>query len=845
MTATAEPQSLSRAGRHLAGARVGFFLPTGLLVASGMASLIFQVIWIKQLTLIVGVEVHAVATVVAAFFAGLALGSLVWGRVADRIARPLRLYGIVEFAAALLGLGTAHILASSAPLFARLEDTNTILAWALPIAAVAIPAFLMGGTLPALVRFLSASGDIGRIGGRLYAANTMGAVFGALLPPFLLIPSFGVLGTAMSAATIGVVAGTVALFSDLRLRPGAKIPTARVESNHATASTGNRAALTLYGAAGGVALGYEIVWTQAIVPYMSTRAFAFSIVLATYLVGLAIGAALYARFAGRTREPWGAFGLLIAAAGLAALLGVVALGRWLILAQSGAEASVLALTGSSLAGISARFVVAASAVVLLPTLLLGAAFPAVLRLTGSADRPGGAVGAVVAVNTLGGILGTTLTGFVLIPSFGLLRTLGILAVIAALIGLAALWRGGVGGKLRLTVTGLAVAALAVAILVPYDRLASVLQRSEGTTLAFYEEGRGGTVAVIEQGQEPKRFHRLYIQGVSNSGDAMPSLRYMRLQSLLPLILHNGEPRSALVIGYGTGITAGALLRDPALDKRVVAELLPAVLRAGPLFEGTFGAATDPRLEIRLRDGRRELQRSDEHYDLITLEPPPPSAAGVVNLYSSDFYRLAASRLESKGIVAQWLPLPTQNEDDTRSLVRSFLDVFPHASLWTTELHEMLLVGSLAPVALDWPTIRERFARPDTASALAEVGVATPEALIATFVMDRDGLETFVGDAEAVTDDRPRIEYADWVRGRDFGSVLPDLLNLRTEPPLQNADPSTLAAIDARRVELLTFYHAGMAAYAGDQPAWAADMRDVLAADPENPYYRWFATRAAE
>ena len=143
---------------------------------------------------------------------------------------------------------------------------------------------------------------------------------------------------------------------------------------------------------------------------------------------------------------------------------------------------------------------------------------------------------------------------------------------------------------------------------------------------------------------------------------MPSLRYMRLQALLPLIVHAGEPRSAMVIGYGTGITAGALSRYPGLERRVVAELLPGVLHAAPLFKGSYGASQGPGLDVRLKDGRRELLGSAERYDLITLEPPPPSAAGVVNLYSQDFYSLAAARLNSQGIVAQWLPLPTQNLD---------------------------------------------------------------------------------------------------------------------------------------------------------------------------------------
>ncbi|NUO87634.1 MAG: spermidine synthase, partial [Cupriavidus sp.] len=342
-----------------------------------------------------------------------------------------------------------------------------------------------------------------------------------------------------------------------------------------------------------------------------------------------------------------------------------------------------------------------------------------------------------------------------------------------------------------------------------------------------------------QSSATNRFRRLYIQGVSNSGDAMTSQRYMRLQALLPLIVHNGTPKSALVIGLGTGITAGATLAWPGLERRVVAELLPPVARAVPSFKGNFGVATDPRVEIRLRDGRRELLQSPQQYDLITLEPPPPSAAGVANLYSTDFYRLAATRLQPGGLVAQWLPLPTQNDADTRMLVRSFLDVFPHATLWTTELHEMLLVGSMSPLALDVAQVRARFAQPEVAAALQAVGVRSAAALLATWVTDRAGLDWYAADAPAVTDDRPRIEYAGWVRPDAFPESLSRLLSLQSEPPLAGADDAFWRELRHEREILHTFYRAGLDAYRGDREAWASHITQAMRADPDNPYYAWF------
>jgi spermidine synthase len=382
-------------------------------------------------------------------------------------------------------------------------------------------------------------------------------------------------------------------------------------------------------------------------------------------------------------------------------------------------------------------------------------------------------------------------------------------------------------------------AVLTAVLTPEDRVARPSPRGRaGGALLFFEEDPGGTVAVLDQRATNASFRRLYIDGVSNSGDAMPSLRYMRMQALLPLITHHGNPQSALVIGFGTGITTGALLQFPGLEQRVCAELLKGVIHAASFFQGNFSAASNPKIEIRLRDGRHELLRSAENYDLITLEPPPPSAAGVVNLYSTDFYRLARRRLKANGIFAQWWPLATQNDEDSRSLVRSFLDVFPYCSLWTTEIHEMLLVGSPQPLELDVPRILARFQQPQIAAALQGVGINSAAALLGTWITGREGLERYAHGALPVTDDRPRIEYAPWLRRGEFVRVLPRILALQTDPPLDNAGEPFRRDVAQERRRLLDFYAAALYAYRGERKLWAESISRVLNEDGQNPYFRW-------
>jgi len=814
-----------------------------LLFLSGSTALAFQTLWVKQLTLVVGVEVFAVALGVAAFFAGLAAGSAVFGVRVDRGGRPLRWYAGLETAVGVLGLGTTLLLPRAPATFVWLDEAVGPLAWLLPGLLVALPAFCMGGTLPAAMRSLAAGDTVlGRQAGSLYAWNTAGAVAGALLAPFLLVPWLGVRGAGLAAALACLATAGLAIWLDGRM--ATVQPAGRATGKAAgskTAAWGTTLGLLLYACAGGLAMGYEVLWSQIVAPFTSTRGAAFAVVLAVYLFGLAAGSFAWSRVADRVADRWAAFGLLIATAGLLALLTYAWIGAWLPQGQEALGHAVARLTGSHAVGMYSRFLFAAVVIVLPATLALGAAFPAAVRLTGEADRAGTSVGRVAAWNMTGSIGGTLAVGFVLVPALGLAPTLFVLAGLAALIGaIAALASPRRAPAAVAASVVLLLAVTAAAFLVPRDRLGTMLADLRRGELDFYAEGAGGAVAVVEQSTPAGSFRRLYIAGVSNSGDSLASLRYMRLQALLPLLVHPGEPRSAMVIALGTGITCGALLVDPGLERRRCVELLPEVVEAAARFRGNYDVTADRRAEIRVADGRHELLRHDETWDLITLEPPPPSAAGVVNLYSREFYELAKRRLAPAGMVAQWWPLPTQNLEDSRSLVRSFVDAFPYVSAWTTEVHEVLLVGSMTPMPLDVGRVTRRFERPGVSTALREVGVDSAAALLATWITDREGLLAFVGDAPPVTDDRPRIEVAPWLRPGEMARVLPAVAALATDPPLERADPEFLDLVDRERGELGLLFQSLQASLEGNRALMQESLRRLRASDPDNLYYAWIA-----
>ena len=206
----------------------------------------------------------------------------------------------------------------------------------------------------------------------------------------------------------------------------------------------------------------------------------------------------------------------------------------------------------------------------------------------------------------------------------------------------------------------------------------------------------------------------------------------------------------------------------------------------------------------------------------------------------DFYGLALNRLNANGLVAQWWPLPTQNDEDSRQLVRSFIDLCPYASLWTTELHEMLLIGSAQPIELDEQRLASRFKDPGVTRALGEVGVDSPAALLATWIADRDSLVRYAANVRPVTDDHPSIEYATWVRRGEFARVLPAVLALQTEPPLVGAAAGFADDVAAHHRTLMHFYSAAQAALDGDRISWSRDLAAALRAEPGNPYFRWIA-----
>ncbi len=777
---------------------------------SGAAALVFESVFLRQATWLVGSAVTATSLVLAAFMAGLAAGSAGGGPLADRSARPLRLYGLLEIGTGLSGAALAWLLGSGreallSPLLRASGAARPFSEAVLAFALLAVPAALMGASLPAVARFAIESPErvLGSLG-RLYGANTLGAAAGALAAGFALFEAVGISGSAFLAAGIDLAVGAAAIALDRPAPSGSGAAAPRfAPSSPASAArpVGGRAraaCLAAAGIGGAAVLGYEVVWTRLLTLPMRSYAYSFSLMLSLFLLGLVLGAAAAAAIGPRLRDLPQALAAVQVAMGLYVAASTLWLPALLAPTEAGGFAPFVALSSLK-----------AAAVVLPPTILSGMALPlAAAAVARGRGRIGRGIGSVFAVNTAGAIAGALGAGLLLLPALGAPASLAVLAALHAASGALVAALAVPSLPRRLLAAALAAACLLPAIVSHAGYVRRFVAAGRGResvreVLAFHE-GATDTIAVVRKdyGFFDPEAKSLLTNGVAMSATVLPVRRYMALEGHLPVLLAPGLARVAVVC-VGTGITLGAVASHPDVRAIDAVELSEGVVRALPQFAAESGEPwKDPRVRLVREDGRHFLEASRDRYDAITLEPPPPIVAGAVHLYSLDFYRVCRRRLAPGGVVAQWLPLHAQSLESARMVARTFLDAFPHAELWLPSIRDAVLLGSDRPLRLDPGRLRAAFSDPRTAASLRGAMVETPEALLATRLLDREAIERWAAGAPPITDDRPRMEFfrahGGTMRDPEIGTLLAAAAGVPPGPAGLEADPSLAARAAAER-----------------------------------------------
>lgn len=734
------------------------------LVCSGAAGLMFQIVWFHRAALLLGSSVSAIAVVLSAFMAGLALGSWLAATLGRRVRQPMRAYACLECLIAAAGLVAAWLLGHLTGPIVVMAHLLGDAAWALTVARFAVafvvlvvPTAAMGATLPIVVNApaLRRSG-VGAVLGRLYGWNTIGALIGVLLAEFLVIEALGIGGAGWIAAALN---GSAALIA-WRLRgvaDGAPAFDAAREPIRSARHTGTALLLACAALAGGVFLALEVVWFRFLSMFVLSTTMAGALMLAAILAGIAIGGLAGGRIVASRPGAHAFVALAACAAGL-----TIGLSYW----------QFDALTSGTQVGSPLR-VLWFSLVLTWPTAFVsGVLFTLIgdgLHQRGDVHRT--AIARLALANTIGAALGPPVAAFVLLPALGMERSLraamlaygvvGILALVSARRHAPAKERGA-----AIAAVAGGVALSAAILLFPsgmmagrYFARATSTYAADGSRIVATREGISQTLFVMQQqwrGQPV--YSRLVTDGFSMSGTATPGLRYMRYFAYWPMLMHDGPVKNALLICYGVGVTAKALLEIPGLERLDVADVSSDIVAMSDvLYDAASHPLRDPRVALHIEDGRFLLAITDQRFDVITGEPPPPRTPGAVNIYDREFFDLVYQHLNEGGIATYWLPVarpdPGTNVD---AIIRAFCDVFADCSLWNATPFDFMLVGTRnlrGPASLQ--RFRQPWVTPHLEASLREAGFEHPEQIGATFLGDAAYLRHLTASTPSVTDDFPQ------------------------------------------------------------------------------------------
>lgn len=774
-------------------------------ILSGATGLIYEVLWARMLGLVFGATTFAISAVLAAFMGGLALGSAWAGRLAERVKRPLRAYGLLEIGIALYALAV--------PLLFRWIDVVYALVWeqfhpgfyafsiwrfVLSCAVLLVPTTLMGATLPVLSAALLRSPSHTQTSvTRLYTCNLVGAIFGTLAAGFFLLPNYGVRLTIFTAAAINFIIGITCVVLDGRdkrvsdegteIKPAqsAAIDEREVQAAATSmpliAETESDRKFWLWCAAvsGFVTISTQVAWTRVLTMVIGSSTYAFSIVVALFLMGLAGGAYIVAAKKMTNNLRRAILNVEVATAVLLLLSITITNMTPGLLINLGTSFEV-----NSWGGLLLLQVLVAALLILFPALLMGMVMPLVL-VWASNTTEGAAVrrvGRSYAINTLGAIAGAFLTGFILIPKLSTRFTILFAASLCLMLAGFAYRPRREGGDVdvrRALAAGATVASIILLFAIAprmnlgdlskgaYDLLVRIRanpQFSEGSKdgrtygpetnkLLMYEEGPTATVSV----REDWGVKSMAINGRTNASDSadMPT---QVILGQMPVLL---APRldNALIVGYGSGVSVGAMLQSNIKSIECV-ELEPKVIDAGALFNHVNNRPlTDPRTRLIIDDARTYLRVNPTQYDMIVSEPSHPWVPGVANLFTREFFELGRSRLKADGVFVQWLQIYQLSPESLRSVLATYNSVFPHVFIFrvggATQGKDLILAGSRAPLTLD--RLAERMSDPRTAAELARIEIKSEADLLKWYICDETQLGPAVDGAVINTDDNMRIE----------------------------------------------------------------------------------------
>ncbi len=729
---------------------------------TGATALVFEVVWTRLLLLSLGATAVAVGAVLGAFMGGMAVGAFLAGRPFVARLDPVLAYAALEGWAGLYGLATPFLL--------RLAETQSPVAQFGAAIVLLMPATIgMGASLPVLARALGSDSSWVAVNvGRLYAANTAGAVLGPLVAVFWLFPQLGLHRTLHVASGIDLLVFVAVVALRRRAFPPWETPAP--EPAEGGRSHDDALLLLALAVSGAVAMVYEVAWTRVLSLAFASSVYGVTIMLSAFLAGLAGGSAWASTVLRRSRRPasYRAVAWLLAGTALGAYLSLPLadrLPRLFLALHRGAPEQEASLFVT-------QFFVAA--LLMLPSALcLGAMLPVAASVPVSIRREVGTrVSRLYTANLVGSATGAVLASAVLLGHYGVSLTVRLASGAAIATALFLMVRTG-----RLSVKRSAVAAASLLLILAISPSQQAVARGIGFyaglatyqeldaeelrrvvdahRMLYYRDGPTATVAVHDVGG----YRVLMINGKTDASNGPGDMQTQLLLAHLPLMVHPDAKRVA-VVGWGSGVTAGAALSYPV--ERVDAfEIEPAVVEGSAHFDEVNGEPLeDSRLQLVVGDARALLRRSPEKYDVIISEPSNPWITGIANLFTREFFRIVESRLSPDGVVCQWFHLYGMSEESTRSLVATFGSVFPEQLLFRMSSgRDVLLLGSRRPMRFSLPGMRGVFEDPAQGPVLGAIGLHYPFDLLVDLALDTRGCAEFSRGAAINTDDNMRLELS--------------------------------------------------------------------------------------
>src|SRR5450432_2349171 len=772
----------------------------GCFFLSGASGLVLEMLWTRMLTLVFGSTTLAVSTVLTAFMGGLGLGSYLAGRFADRLKTPVRAYAAVEASIGVYALLVPVVVALypslNRSLWAAFGDRYALLAVLRFVASAGpllIPTTLMGATLPILARhFVQHPWELRRVGlriGSLYAVNLFGAVAGSFFAGFVLLPTLGLRWTNVTAAAFNLTLAAAVLVarrfipapatgSTMEALLDAAAAEGRIEAQDLPPEPivdprSRRVALGAFIVSGATAMTLQVMWTRALAVLIGSSIFSFTIILVAFLIGLGVGSAVFGRLSQRTAHPVRWLAGLHLGIGLAVGASYLCTDRlpfvftWLLRSTSFSVDTILVC----------QFVLAC--VTVLPaTILMGGIFPITVRIAATRlESVGRDLGNAYALNTIGAIVGSFLSGFVVLPKLGLQRgiyasVLGGLLLAAALTAVApGLSRGrraaGIGAAFALALLGLALPRwnlvtfssgfFRVSIAREYISRQIHKKAWQDPKLVFYEDGTATTVTVDQWG---KTFSLKNNGKVDASNDS--DMATQIVVGLLPLLLYKGQtPPKVALVGFGSGVTAGAITQYP-IDSPQVIELEPAIYRASHFFDNdNHRPLENPKVKARVGDGRNFLTQRSDKFQILVSQPSNPWLTGVSNLFTREYFRDIKTRLAPHGLFCQWPQLYEMSPWNIKTIYRTLREEFPYVYVFAAEdlSSDTILIASEEPIKLNLATIERALRDPVTCAEARRAGLASPHDVVSYLLLGPDELESFTAGSPVNTDDNALIEFS--------------------------------------------------------------------------------------